>query len=43
GRAIPESGGKNFSSIHWDILKDMKNGKIYADGEVFYENGKFLI
>ncbi|MCK4432770.1 MAG: aminopeptidase, partial [Methanomicrobia archaeon] len=43
GRAIPESGGKNFSSIHWDILKDMKNGKIYADGELFYENGKFLI
>lgn len=43
GRAIPESGGKNFSSIHWDILKNMKNGKIYADGEVFYENGKFLI
>jgi aminopeptidase len=43
GRAIPESGGKNFSSIHWDILKDMKNGKIYADGELFYEDGKFLI
>jgi len=40
---FPESGGKNFSSIHWDILKDMKNGKIYADGEVFYENGKFLV
>ena len=44
GRSIPESGGKNFSSIHWDILKDMKDGgKIYADSEMFYENGKFLM
>jgi len=43
GRSIPESGGKNFSSIHWDLLKDMKNGEVYADGELFYKNGKFLI
>ncbi len=44
GRSIPESGGKNISVIHLDILKDMKDGgKIYADGELFYENGKFLI
>ncbi len=44
GRSIPETGGENESSIHWDILKDMKNGgKIYADGELFYEDGKFLI
>ena len=36
--------GKNISSIHLDILKDMRyGGKIYADGELFYENGKFLI
>lgn len=44
GRSIPESGGKNVSSIHLDILKDMVDGgKIYADGELFYENGRFLI
>lgn len=43
GRSIPDSGGKNSSAIHWDILKDMKNGKMYADGELFYENGKVLI
>jgi aminopeptidase len=43
GRSIPESGGVNMSAIHWDILKDMKkDGEIYADGELFYKNGKFL-
>ena len=40
---LPESGGKNKSAIHWDILKDMKkDGEIYADDKLFYKNGKFL-
>ncbi|WP_103896650.1 aminopeptidase [Caloramator fervidus] len=44
GRAFPEAGGKNMSSIHWDMLCDMKEeGKIYADGELIYEKGQFLI
>lgn len=44
GRGIPETGSNNRSAIHWDMLKDMKNGgKIFADGELFYENGQFLI
>jgi len=44
GAAMPESGGLNKSAIHWDILKDMKkDGEIYADGKLFYKNGKFLI
>jgi aminopeptidase len=39
----PETGGTNKSALHWDILKDMKkDGEIYADGEIFYKNGKFL-
>ncbi|HVP27347.1 MAG TPA: aminopeptidase [Candidatus Bathyarchaeia archaeon] len=43
GEAYPEAGGVNKSAIHWDILKDMKKGgEIYADGELFYKNGKFL-
>jgi aminopeptidase len=36
-----ETGGKNHSSIHWDLLKDMKNGEIYADDELIYQKGKF--
>jgi aminopeptidase len=44
GNSYPESGGLNKSAIHWDILKNMKkNGEIYADGKLFYKNGKFLV
>jgi len=44
GTSIPETGGLNKSAIHWDILKDMKkDGEIYADGKLFYKDGKFLI
>ncbi len=44
GASYPETGGKNVSGLHWDLIKNMKNGgKIYADNELIYENGKFLI
>lgn len=44
GNAFEEAGGKNESAIHWDLLADMtKNGEIYADDELFYKNGKFLM
>jgi aminopeptidase len=43
GRSIPMSGGKNKSSIHWDILKDMTKGQIYADDKLIYEKGEFTI
>lgn len=43
GDSMPEAGGKNHSVIHWDMLCDMRTGgKIYADGELFYENGNFI-
>lgn len=44
GASYPETGGKNVSGLHWDMIKGMQNGgKIFADGELIYENGKFLI
>lgn len=43
GSAYKQTGSKNESSLHWDMILDMKNGgEIYADGELFYKNGKFL-
>lgn len=43
GDSMPEAGGKNRSTIHWDMLCDMReSGEIYADGELFYKNGKFI-
>jgi aminopeptidase len=43
GRGFPESGGKNFSVIHWDMLCDMRQGgELIADGEVIYRDGRFL-
>ena len=45
GMGYPESGSKNKSSIHWDILKDMKSKDsiIYLDGKEIYKAGKWLI
>jgi len=38
-----KTGGKNQSSIHWDLLKDMRTGEIHADDELVYEKGKFIL
>ena len=44
GASYPETGGKNVSGLHWDMIKNMKNGgKAYADGKLIYENGRFVI
>ncbi len=44
GASYPETGGKNVSGLHWDLIKNMKNGgKIFADDKLIYENGKMLI
>ncbi|MFT4969763.1 MAG: aminopeptidase [Chitinophagales bacterium] len=44
GQSYHQCGGKNDSSIHWDMIADMTDGgEIFADGDKVYENGKFLI
>jgi len=44
GAGYPETGSKNRSSIHWDMICDMKDGgEITVDGELFYRSGEFLI
>ena len=44
GRAYAECGGTNQSSLHWDIVKDLRReGAIELDGRRVFENGHFLI
>jgi aminopeptidase len=43
-QSLSESGGKNQSDIHWDMLCDMRDGgEIYAEGELICKNGEFTI
>jgi aminopeptidase len=41
GAGYPETGSVNRSGIHWDMVKDMRQGRVHADGKVVYENGRF--
>jgi aminopeptidase len=43
GNAYPHAGGTNESAIHWDMVTDMREGRITVDGETVYEAGKFVI
>jgi len=44
GSSFAELGGENKSSLHWDIITDMKDGgQVYVDGELFYDSGEFKI
>ncbi|MCE4606878.1 MAG: aminopeptidase, partial [Desulfurococcales archaeon] len=42
GNGYPETGSTNKSAIHWDMIKSMWQGKVYADGELVYEKGYFV-
>ena len=44
GAGYPETGSKNESAIHWDMVCDLRDGgEIRVDNELFYKNGKFVI
>ncbi len=43
GRAYPECGGTNQSAIHWDLVCDLRQAEVYADDELCYVNGEFII
>lgn len=44
GQSYKQCGGQNQSTVHWDMITDMKDGgEIWADGIKIYENGRFLI
>ena len=43
GSTYAETGGTNQSPIHWDLLADMHEGEIFADGELIYRGGRFVL
>jgi aminopeptidase len=44
GRSYAETGGKNQSAVHWDMICDMRtDSTIHVDGELFYQNGQFVV
>lgn len=44
GDSYPETGGKNKSALHWDMIKDLrKGGALYVDDKVIQKDGKFVI
>lgn len=44
GAGYPDTGSKNKSSVHWDMICDMRqDSEIYVDGELFYKDGQFVV
>jgi aminopeptidase len=43
GFGFSEIGSQNRSSIHWDMLCDMRDSEVAVDGELFYKDGKFAV
>lgn len=43
GASYKETGGKNESAIHWDMIKDLRyGGEIYLDGELIQKDGVWV-
>jgi aminopeptidase len=44
GAGYPETGSKNVSAIHWDMICDLrKGGEIRVDDQLFYKDGQFVV
>jgi aminopeptidase len=43
GQTYPNTGGTNRSAIHWDLISDLREGRVYADGQLCYEAGRFTV
>ncbi len=44
GAGYPETGSKNESAIHWDMICDLhQGGEIWVDDKLLYEDGRFVI
>jgi aminopeptidase len=44
GAGYPDTGSRNHSALHWDMICDMRDGgEVWVDGELFYQNGRFKV
>jgi aminopeptidase len=44
GKSYPETGGKNESAVHSDMVCDLREGgRISVDGELLQEDGRFVV
>ncbi len=44
GSGYPETGSKNESAIHWDMICDLRDGgEIWVDDELLYKDGQFVV
>jgi aminopeptidase len=44
GAGYPETGSRNESAIHWDMICDLRQGStITADGQLFAKDGRIVI
>jgi aminopeptidase len=44
GASYPETGGKNESAVHWDLVCDLRQGgTITVDGEELQRDGRFVV
>jgi len=43
GSSYPFTGGTNVSAVHWDMVKDLRDGgRILCDGELVQEDGEWV-
>jgi aminopeptidase len=47
GNSYPETGGRNISALHWDMVCDLREaaggGEVYIDGTLFLKDGKLRV
>jgi aminopeptidase len=43
GDGFPQLGGRNRSSLHWDLIKDLRaGGELWVDGKLVQRDGRWL-
>ena len=43
GNSYSSTGGTNVSSVHWDMVKDLRSGGcLYLDGVLVQESGRWV-